>query len=502
MEKNKIFSKFNIKNYNNELEKILDEKLFSLNVKNLLLSMFYKIESAYKDYETIKVETLSKNDYIDHLLKTIKEKCFDIEFINPEENRKIEIDQKKGKIFCYPNEKSLLSAIWYIGEEKKKIDLEYEYTEKSIRKMATIGENISQVEVIRDFNGWSWDIGIKEIEDIKYNILYQSLLLLYGNKLIETNMNDEEENNISICKGNKETNNFEALLGEISVDMYIRKDEEELNNIISIKTEKEEQLKSFLNKKEFVQKITNEKKKLSGEIERIDRIINNTDLLKKEYRERNENLPNKEKIFSISHLADILEDERNQKLERMQKFNKMLDPKGFVKEKDKIQSEIEFLNGISIDDYDENEENNKIIKYCNEFLKCAERQIKDVQEKSDIINWIYKIRYYRYIPYDENIYLKDIKELDNQFEKIIKLLTKKAQENKVWDIFTENEELTNIVIKQLFNSKIINLENLNILCKYENEILYLEYCDGDTLEMKSEIKLRNVRIKKKIKLFI
>ena len=72
MEKNKIFSKFNIKNYNNELEKILDEKLFSLNVKNLLLSMFYKIESAYKDYETIKVETLSKNDYIDHLLKTIK----------------------------------------------------------------------------------------------------------------------------------------------------------------------------------------------------------------------------------------------------------------------------------------------------------------------------------------------------------------------------------------------------------------------------------------------
>ena len=68
MEKNKIFSKFNIKNYNNELEKILDEKLFSLNVKNLLLSMFYKIESAYKDYKTIKVETLSKNDYIDHLL--------------------------------------------------------------------------------------------------------------------------------------------------------------------------------------------------------------------------------------------------------------------------------------------------------------------------------------------------------------------------------------------------------------------------------------------------
>ena len=102
----------------------------------------------------------------------------------------------------------------------------------------------------------------------------------------------------------------------------------------------------------------------------------------------------------------------------------------------------------------------------------------------------------------DNNLLDSINLLVNQFEKIIKLLTKKAQENKVWDIFTENEELTNTVIKQLFNSKMINLENLNILCKYENEILYLEYCDGDTLEMKSEIKLKNVRIKKKIKLFI
>ena len=82
-----------------------------------------------------------------------------------------------------------------------------------------------------------------------------------------------------------------------------------------------------------------------------------------------------------------------------------------------------------------------------------------MQEKSDIINWIYKIRYYRYIPYDENIYLKDIKELDNQFEKIIKLLTKKAQENKVWDIFTENEELTNIVIKQLFTTQYCHILN-------------------------------------------
>ena len=49
MEKSKILSKLNIdiKDYNNELEKILENKLFSYDVKYLLLSMLYKFENAY-----------------------------------------------------------------------------------------------------------------------------------------------------------------------------------------------------------------------------------------------------------------------------------------------------------------------------------------------------------------------------------------------------------------------------------------------------------------------
>ena len=48
MEKNKILAKLNLKmkDYNNELEKILENKFFSYDVKNLLLSMLYKIENA------------------------------------------------------------------------------------------------------------------------------------------------------------------------------------------------------------------------------------------------------------------------------------------------------------------------------------------------------------------------------------------------------------------------------------------------------------------------
>ena len=47
-----IFSK--LKDYNSELEEILDRKYFSSSIKNLLLSMIYKIENSYNDYATIK----------------------------------------------------------------------------------------------------------------------------------------------------------------------------------------------------------------------------------------------------------------------------------------------------------------------------------------------------------------------------------------------------------------------------------------------------------------
>lgn len=54
MEKEKLISKLNIKDYNNQLEKILSKKTFSEDTKNLLLNMLYKIENAYDDYSKIK----------------------------------------------------------------------------------------------------------------------------------------------------------------------------------------------------------------------------------------------------------------------------------------------------------------------------------------------------------------------------------------------------------------------------------------------------------------
>ena len=61
LKKDKIISKFNMKNYSNELERVLAKKTFSSSTKNLLSDMLYKIENSYEDYKDVKVEVNPKN---------------------------------------------------------------------------------------------------------------------------------------------------------------------------------------------------------------------------------------------------------------------------------------------------------------------------------------------------------------------------------------------------------------------------------------------------------
>ena len=72
--------------YNLILEKILDSKYFSSNSKSLLFSMIYKIEEFYDDYEKVKNIDVTKDEFLDLILNTIKKYCDNVKLIEPEEN--------------------------------------------------------------------------------------------------------------------------------------------------------------------------------------------------------------------------------------------------------------------------------------------------------------------------------------------------------------------------------------------------------------------------------
>ena len=494
MGKNKILSKLNIniKDYNNELEKILENKLFSYEAKNLLLSMLYKIENAYKDYETVKVEVPTKREYIENILRIIKEKVFKIFIVKSgsaeakeleDKNVKFKVDVKNGEIVCFQNEIVILTALLQLEQINTNIITTYNYMEEPMKKMLNQGNLSSQIEVIRDFNGWSWDIVIKEINDITYNFIYQNILLLYGEKIRITN------------------NSFWDIINKKVLQKYLEdnQNQEYSEKFNKIKKDKIGRMQLFENKKEFLDQITQEKKSITKEIEKIDKILNDNELLKKEYYARNEKLPNKEKIFSVSYLVGILNKERTEFLKQINECNSIILPTEFVKQKQYLQKEIEFLSSISNRIKEED-----IIEISNEFLNVVLSKIDKITEenKTELIKWIYKIRYYRYIPISNNKYIKDINELESSFENVIKNIIKKAQLFKIWDQFSEDFELSYKILKEVFNSKIIKLEGINIEFKYENKELQVEYYDDTVLENTFKINVDSVKIKKKVKLFV
>ena len=287
----------------------------------------------------------------------------------------------------------------------------------------------------------------------------------------------------------------------MAVKKYIsdQVDKEYINKISRLKREKENRFKLFLDKKNYINTITTDKKSYIKQIEKIDKIINNNDLLKKEYYARNEKLPKKEKIFSVSYLVEILYRERAELIDKIDECNKIILPKEFIEQKTKLQEEIEFLNSI-----DGKISKEDIIDLFRKFIHLVQDEISMINEekKSELIRWIYKIRYFRYIPINEKQFIKDMEELKVEFKNLINVVIKKAQMLKVWDKISDDKILTYIILKEIFDTKIICLENINIQFKYEKNILYVEYYDDTVMESSIKLQVEDLKIKKKIKLFI
>lgn len=140
------------KNYNNHLEQVLSKKKFSLEVKNTLLSMLYKIENGYNDYKTVKRNTLEKDEYIHNIINIIDKDCDEISFINKKSKKTETVNKENKKILCYPIDTNIL----YCLSQMKKRDIIVEYLdftiEEAVSDVINTGSNMNFVEPLRDFN--------------------------------------------------------------------------------------------------------------------------------------------------------------------------------------------------------------------------------------------------------------------------------------------------------------------------------------------------------------
>ena len=553
MAKEEIFSKINLKDYNNILENVLEQKAFSEDVKNLLLSMLYKIENGYEDYKTIKVNVSSKKNYVKKIIEVIKEECKEIKLVKPlsdeskvleEKNVNYIVEKEKGKITVYPNERMMLEALIELSQKEIELEDEYYLYSLAMKNVLSIGNKMNYVEVIRDFNGWSWDITTSQMESKNINIVYQNLLILLGNHFLQTwiinNEEDEEEvempnNEILRSKYNEnfgmtteemqEEKDYVNKMQEILIEKYGKENAQNFWNqliktilaigsninkeqkkiLLEEKKKVEEHLEKMQDNKKYVEELSKTKKDLTKKIKEIDTILSDEKLLKEEYEKRNSKLANKDKIFSVSHLNIMLEKEREKYLNQIKECNLQMQPKEFVVTKQKLESQKEFYEEIDIKESEKTNEEKQIEELQKYFLKCLEEKIDKAEGKKEITDLIYEIRYYEQLPYKQYNISKESK-IEEYVTKVEKQIIKKACVEKVLIRFTQEEELNYKILKNQFQSKIIKLENTIYVLKYKKGILKIEIYDTNIEEETKEIEISekvelNVKLNKKIKIW-
>ena len=187
-----LFSKFNIKNYNNQLENILENKSFSEGTKNILLNILYKMETAYDDYKKVKINVNLKKELLEEIIRIIEKRCNEIEIIRPKINgetklkdKKYIIDEKNKKIISYPNEKNVFYALNHLNDKKFILNNKYTMLKQPMENLMNSGYIMDREELIRDFDGWAWSVISEDIENYTFNLVYQNIKILLGNEFIQ-----------------------------------------------------------------------------------------------------------------------------------------------------------------------------------------------------------------------------------------------------------------------------------------------------------------------------
>lgn len=508
-----MIEKFIKKDKNEQLESILEEKNIEEQAKNLLQGILYKVEVSYKDYKKAKVIEETEKQYVEKILVNIQKRCDQIKVVKLSQKLEDEEMQKQleknkfyineQEIITYPIEEKILYAIEKKSNNKKILNNKYGEVTTALSNLINTGRNIDRIEVLRDFNGWSWATIKAEIENITANLVYQTLRIILGEQFLENWCQDKDgivdyldmlKEEIKAKYSEDIANQLKDILIKIAI-INEANENKDFKEEISQKLKKlKEQLKEYENTQENIVKITNHKKEATKEIKEIDKILSQEVKLRQEYEKRNAGVPIQQKIFSIKVLKQQLNDRKQRLLNEIEEDNYLLNPTNYLEEKNKVVEQKELLELVK---FNQEQKEELLIGFEKIFLQCFRMKIKNTEEPEEIVKLIYKFRYFMLLPFNLEKNIKDVQQLDKEIQETEKQLVQKAVDKKV---------ITNVpdeVMRHVFETRIIVLEELYYKITTEFEKYYVQIFDENISEEKFEIiPTEKIKINKKIKIFI
>ena len=543
-----IFKNIIKNDYIYEIEKTLEKKGITNEIKSLVMDTLFKIEETYPNYKRIKVDVLEKRDYIREIVVALK-KVDNIYIMNMQEKDilKCVTDTKIDKnargyydIQIYHNNLSLLYALQTIINEEYGIN--EQACSSAFDKILKIGGIYSNIEILRDFSGWNWNRNKIKNFNIYYDIIYKNLLLILGiDKMIELKKTRQCIHFMKKYLLKKYKNdNVEKLMEILKEIVFVMSSEEEKKLEIEANKKIIDMYMAMKDIKKFMQKVNEEKKKNNKLIAEYDKILNSHNVLEREYNEylkaieksKNEDSSNGSlNIDSIIDILDIEEDNigkidkeeiKNIELfsiqifeKRKKIYNKNLElskignPENYVEHKRILEEKIKYILDYEKVKGDAKKEEelleNLMIEYQKIVYDMLEDRIEAIYTNEEVIDEIYRQRYIRYQNVLKDKYIYQISDLYQKMDKILHLIVAKAMKFDVLERVSEEENTNYAAVSPALKTEVLSLEEVKVAI-YTGKTTLLCIYDGNVLIKEIELfdvdpKLISIPTKKKIKLF-
>ena len=502
-----LFSK--LKDYNTELEEILEAKYFSSNIKSLLFSMMYKLEISYKDFKEVKRCVRSKEDFLNEIVEVIRLYCDNIKTVEPDSDQakmliknkvKAVTNEKERSILSYPTEQALLYAISDISPKYFFINTDFSL-KKEIQNSLVNGYIQNNMEILTDFTGWSWDKTFEKKYCYIDNLIYQNLLVILGEKFLyewrnygstRTDFLEEARKYIKIFTGNeKYLMNFYKLI-------YLNSSQQE-----KLKQDFKEDIKLLkkMNDKDlYFSEIKKQKEKLEKKIEKLEMVLDDSKLLEKQYIKTNSKLETNKQIKSLKKYKLLLEKERDKNLKELENFSNSLKNENYQKKKDYLKRIYEIYSSKQTLD-------EVIIESQQYFLQFVDKRLSKMKTRDEIIDVLCELRYYKTLRISRKVAIKDIDVLNKQIDKIMKKAITLLCKLGAIKIVSMDINLNFEIIKYALDTKIMEIEKTKIYFDEDEDGLIIKVFDKDIIEKQGRKKVKlskdilEVKLRRKVKLF-
>lgn len=515
------------KRYSKRLDNIFKSKNFSVEVSNLLLLLFNQLNDVYKDYEKVKVNVLDKDVFLTNFLENLENNIEEIEIIKEnifeikkedlgktgikpiiKQERDIEkrfIDERNKKIRTQLSPIELYSSLVEI--EPKYFHIKDEYLFKDVlQNILEDGSNYDQIEIVRDFRGFSWFPKHSERFPYVKNLIYQNLVYLLGAEFMNNwksrnvNLPDYiKEIKLSLIKQYGKTNT-EDILNSLYASLYAYEKNENKEVIEKEIIKKKRILKSMNDSAKFLTSIHKQKKQVLDRIDNIDLILADDEKLVEAFKEKNNTLEKNKKIASVLIYKSILKEEREKASNKYDFLTLIQNPSNFSEYRTDLKRQISTFNK-------ERKINDCIVSLELAILKAMRYKMEKEENAIQILSNLNALRYFKFLKVSRNLYIKDIKQIYREIEKLEKILVTKACKIGCVRMLSYDVDINYNIISTVLNTRILDLEDLSIEIDYKPMNIGVRIYDKNTIEKEEIIKVNRspdlaVKLRRKIKLFV